>query len=393
MRTAGPLARWTSWSGRCWQIPREGRWWVAPGSSRSSGSGSPWPDVAIPRSSCRRRGRDRQVHGSSRSSPTVPNGNARLVVGTAWSWARTHRRSRPSRPWCARWSADLGAEHLAELAGPGSSDLAGLVPELGIAAPATPWAAAGCSRPWPPWSSGHASRAPAGARRRGPALVGLVAPATCCASCCAPSATAKVLYRAHLPQGRDAPQPPAAALARSRSTGCRTSHRISLEPLTDAAGRRPGPRDRRRAARADGARIRERSQGIPFFVEELTDCCDRDGHGRSRRRSGPDAHPPGRLSPQTREILRIASAAGTQVDHAVLLAVVDSDEQSLESALREAVERPGAGRRRQLARPMPSGTPSCVRRSTPTCSPGSTRGCTPGTPQALEKLGTSRAGG
>jgi DNA-binding CsgD family transcriptional regulator/tetratricopeptide (TPR) repeat protein len=87
------------------------------------------------------------------------------------------------------------------------------------------------------------------------------------------------------------------------------------------------------------ARIRQRSQGIPFFVEELTECCDRDVTMipetlRDLMLARLDG-----LTPQTRDILRIASAAGTLVDHTVLLAVVDSDEDALESALREAVGR------------------------------------------------------
>ena len=115
------------------------------------------------------------------------------------------------------------------------------------------------------------------------------------------------------------------------------SHRIALERLSDAdvdlmvreiAGELP-PRT--------VARIRERSQGIPFFVEELTDCCDRDVTMIPETLKDLMLARLDGLSPQTRDILRIASAAGTLVDHTVLLAVVDSDEQSLEAALREAV--------------------------------------------------------
>ena len=117
------------------------------------------------------------------------------------------------------------------------------------------------------------------------------------------------------------------------------SHRVFLERLSDdevdamvqvIAGEVPP-----RAA----ARIRQRSQGIPFFVEELTECCDRDvAMIPETLRDLMLARLDG-LTPQTRDILRIASAAGTLVDHTVLLAVVDSDEAALESALREAVGR------------------------------------------------------
>jgi DNA-binding NarL/FixJ family response regulator len=116
------------------------------------------------------------------------------------------------------------------------------------------------------------------------------------------------------------------------------AHRISLDPLTDeqvdtmvrhVAGNVPA-----RAA----ARIRERSQGIPFFVEELSACADRGTQVIPETLRDLMLTRLDRLAPRTREVLRIASAAGTRVDHTVLLSVVDSDEPALDSALREAVE-------------------------------------------------------
>jgi DNA-binding CsgD family transcriptional regulator/tetratricopeptide (TPR) repeat protein len=115
------------------------------------------------------------------------------------------------------------------------------------------------------------------------------------------------------------------------------AHRISLDPLDDeqvdtlvhqVAGEVPP---------LAAARIRERSQGIPFFVEELSACAERNTQIPETLRDLMLTRLD-RLAPRTRDVLRIASAAGTRVDHTVLLAVVDSDEAGLDSALREAVE-------------------------------------------------------
>ncbi len=115
------------------------------------------------------------------------------------------------------------------------------------------------------------------------------------------------------------------------------AHRISLERLDDvdvaalsraiAAGDVPD-----RAL----ARIRERSQGIPFFVEELTVCADGVGAIPETLRDLMLTRLD-RLAPTTRQLLRVASAASTRIDHEVLLAVMDDDEAALDSALREAV--------------------------------------------------------
>jgi DNA-binding CsgD family transcriptional regulator/tetratricopeptide (TPR) repeat protein len=115
------------------------------------------------------------------------------------------------------------------------------------------------------------------------------------------------------------------------------AHRISLERLDDhdvvtlaratAAGE-VGDRDL--------ARIRDRSQGIPFFVEELTVCADGAGAIPETLRDLMLTRLD-RLAPATRQLLRVASAASTRIDHEVLLAVMDDDEAALDSALREAV--------------------------------------------------------
>jgi DNA-binding NarL/FixJ family response regulator len=115
------------------------------------------------------------------------------------------------------------------------------------------------------------------------------------------------------------------------------AHRVSLERLDDddvvslaraiAAGEVPD-----RAL----ARIRERSQGIPFFVEELTACADGAGAIPETLRDLMLTRLD-RLAPATRQLLRVASAASTRIDHEVLLSVMDDDEAALDGALREAV--------------------------------------------------------
>lgn len=113
--------------------------------------------------------------------------------------------------------------------------------------------------------------------------------------------------------------------------------RLTLEPL-DAAEidalveRLSGPLPPRPAAR-----IRERSQGVPFFVEELAACWDADGRSIPETLRELMLTRLDRLAPATREVVRAASAAGTQVDHGVLLALMDNDDEALDAALRDAV--------------------------------------------------------
>jgi DNA-binding NarL/FixJ family response regulator len=265
---------------------------------------------------------------------TVPEGT-RLLVGHCLELGPDGPPFAPFSTMLRSLVADLGADQLAELAGPGRADLAGLVPELGPAAPADPLGRGRLFEAvatlvenlattealvmvvedlhWSDSSSRDLLRFLL--RTVGDSRVLFVL-----------TYRKDEMHRSHplLPWLGEVDRLP-------------TSHRVQLERLADPdvdllvreiAGDLP-PRT--------VARIRERSQGIPFFVEELTDCCDRDVA------MIPDtlkdlllARLEG-MSAQTRDILRIASAAGTRVDHPVLLAVVDSDESSVESALREAV--------------------------------------------------------
>ena len=68
---------------------------------------------------------------------TVPEGT-RLMVGHCLELGPDGPPFAPFSTMLRSLVADLGAEQLAELAGPGRADLAGLVPELGPAAPADP---------------------------------------------------------------------------------------------------------------------------------------------------------------------------------------------------------------------------------------------------------------
>ena len=86
------------------------------------------------------------------------------------------------------------------------------------------------------------------------------------------------------------------------------------------------------------ARVYERSEGIPFFVEELAGVQTGERHAplpaslrdlllvRAER-----------LADTTQQVLRLLAVGGDRVDHALLAAVDDDGADGLESALREAV--------------------------------------------------------
>ncbi len=114
-------------------------------------------------------------------------------------------------------------------------------------------------------------------------------------------------------------------------------HRITLERLDAAEVDELVRRIAGDVPARSGQRIRERSQGIPFFIEELTQCADSTARVIPETLRDLMLTRLDRLSSPTRAVLRIASAASTQVDHSVLLAVMDDDEEGLEAALHEAV--------------------------------------------------------
>jgi DNA-binding CsgD family transcriptional regulator/tetratricopeptide (TPR) repeat protein len=85
-------------------------------------------------------------------------------------------------------------------------------------------------------------------------------------------------------------------------------------------------------------RLLERSEGNPFFTEELlawsqTAAAPLPESFREMLLGRVDEYPP-----EVREVLQIAAVAGPTVDHAVLAAVSDLSDDRLELALRQAVE-------------------------------------------------------
>jgi DNA-binding CsgD family transcriptional regulator/tetratricopeptide (TPR) repeat protein len=265
---------------------------------------------------------------------TLPPGT-RLVVGHCLELGPDGPPFAPFSTMLRSLVADLGAEQLGELAGTGQVDLAGLVPELGPAAPADPL----------------------GRGRLFEAVATLVE------NLAAVEALVLVVEDLHWSDtsSRDLLRFLLRTVSDSRVLFVLTyrkdemhrshpllpwlgevdrlpmSHRIAVERLGDADVELMVREIAGELAPRTVARIRERSQGIPFFVEELADCCDHDRTAIPETLKDLMLARLDGLSPQTRDVLRIASAAGTLVDHPVLSAVVEGDEHSFESALREAV--------------------------------------------------------
>ena len=264
------------------------------------------------------------------------NSSARLIVGHCLELGPDAPPLAPFAAIVRSMAAAIGPQHLAELAGPGISELAGLAPELGLGG-------AGDSM-----GRGRLFEAMATLVERDAAEHPLVlvfedlhwsdsSTRDLLRFLMRTVSDAKVLYL--LTYRRDEVRRGHAVLPWLVEVDrLPHAHRISLDPLTDAqvdalvqqvAGDVPA-----RAA----ARIRERSQGIPFFVEELSACAELGTQVIPETLRDLMLTRLDRMAPRTREILRVASAASTQVDHGVLLTVVDSDGAGLDSALREAVE-------------------------------------------------------
>lgn len=230
--------------------------------------------------------------------------------------------------------AELGAPRVAELAGPGAADLAVLLPELGAAAGSDPL---GRGRLFEAMASllEHAAEeqplvmavedlhwSDSSTRDLVAFLVRTVT-------------ASRVLF---VLTYRSDELPRSSPLLRWLTELDRlpAAHRVVLDRLHDAdvdelvrilAGPVP-PRT--------GARIREHSEGIPFFVEELTSCGTELPTIPDSLRDLMLARLDGLADP-TRAIVRMASAANTQVDHAVLRTMAGMAEPELDAALREAV--------------------------------------------------------
>ena len=113
--------------------------------------------------------------------------------------------------------------------------------------------------------------------------------------------------------------------------------RISLDPLTDSEVETLVAALGGSTAASSVARIRQRSQGIPFFVEDLTACAHDGGSVIPETLRELMLTRLDRLGPASREVVRLASASGTRIDHGVLLAMMDNDEPALDQSLRDAV--------------------------------------------------------
>ena len=145
--------------------------------------------------------------------------------------------------------------------------------------------------------------------------------------------------RRHLPQRRAAPPPPAAPVP-GRAERAGGVERVELERFGagELAEQLAGhPRLAARPGRWPG-RLLERSDGNPFFAEELL----------AAARAGADRDLPEtlrdtlmlrieRLAPPAQAVLRVAAAAGARVRHRLLYAAAGLPEEELDDALRELV--------------------------------------------------------
>ena len=232
--------------------------------------------------------------------------------------------------------ADLGMDRIAALAGPGWSDLAVLVPELG---PASTDEVAGLNLLF----DTIATLIQRGAQERPLVLVvedlHWSDPSTrdLLRFILGSLGEARVLvlltYRRDEMHRGHPLLPWLAEVGRLPATS-----RIALERLADEQIDTMVTQLVGEVPAATATRIRERSQGIPFFVEELTECADRDSTRIPESLRDLMLARLERVSPGTRRVLEVACVGGNQVDHRVLLATVGQDEAELESALRQAVE-------------------------------------------------------
>jgi predicted ATPase len=137
------------------------------------------------------------------------------------------------------------------------------------------------------------------------------------------------------------------------------------------------------AARADSPlsaalthTIVARSEGNPFYAEELLAASDRSGE-LPRRLRDLLLERVARLDERTRSLLHVASAVGRDVGYTLLCAVAGLPERDVRESLRQAVEhRVLVAEQRRTA--SVSDTRSSPRRSTRRSCPASARSCTRG---------------
>ncbi|MPZ94355.1 MAG: AAA family ATPase [Propionibacteriales bacterium] len=231
----------------------------------------------------------------------------------------------------------LGVERLVELAGPGRDALAGLLPELRVSETealgdrgrlfdtvAVLLERVAAERPlvvvledlhWADASTRDLLRFVARAYGNAPILV-------------VGSYRTDELHRTH---------PLRAFLA--ELDRLRTVQRIVVPPLSVHEVSEQLAALRGQAPPADlVTRVHERTEGIPFFVEELA-----AAESDESRAPMPDSLRDlllvrfERLSDDAQQLLRLMSAGGTHVDHRVLAAVADDAAETLDHSLREAV--------------------------------------------------------
>ncbi|HEX6888784.1 MAG TPA: AAA family ATPase [Candidatus Nanopelagicales bacterium] len=261
------------------------------------------------------------------------DGRARVVVGHCLELGPDGPPFAPIVGVLRDFASELGIEGLAALAGPGRGDLAGLLPELGPA------------RAEDPFGRGRLFEAMATLLERaaaeGPLLLVvedlhwsdaatrdllrfLTRTVGDAAVLVVLTYRRDELHRSHplLPWLVEMDRLP-------------NAHRVTLERLGDVDVEALVRGIAADVAPAAVARIRQRSQGVPFFAEELASCAE-GGNGIPETLRDVMLTRLERLTPTARQMLRIASAATSRIDHAVLRDVV-GDEDALDAALREAV--------------------------------------------------------
>ncbi len=262
---------------------------------------------------------------------------ARLIVGQCVELGGNGLPFAPIAGALRDLAGQLGGEHLLELAGPGGSILPTLLPELGESLDALSdgqgrlfevvtvlLERASVERPlvfvvedlhWADASTRDllrfAIRALDGAR------VMIIAS-----------------YRSDEVHRRHPLRPFLAELDRVRAVRRLDVPRLTREEvgeqLAGILGTRPSPEVI--------GKVFKRSEGIPFFVEELARA-ERDGHPGGLPDSLRDLLlvRVEQLSPAAQDVLQVLSAGTAKVEDSLLAAVVDLDQVELETALREAV--------------------------------------------------------
>ncbi len=123
--------------------------------------------------------------------------------------------------------------------------------------------------------------------------------------------------------------------------------------------------------------IHRRSEGVPFYVEELA-MLDRVGTGVPESLRGALEARTSRLDVPARELLGLMAVGGIRVHHELLIEASGVDSAEVDGLLREAVD---VGVVRSTATSWRSGMRCSERRCTPTCCRGSASDTTPQSPR------------